>query len=74
MTANRRTLARLTQRDAIENFLGQGEQLREQWEGLNLSRQAAIVKAVLDHAVILPATKIGQHGLDPERVAPQWRL
>ncbi len=73
-TSNRRTLARLTHRDAIENYVGQGEALREQWEGLNLSRQAAIVKAVLDHAVILPATKPGRNGLDPDRVAPRWRL
>lgn len=74
VTANRRTLARLTQRDAIENYLGQGEALRERWEGLDLSRQSAIVKAVLDHAVILPATKPGRNGLDPDRVSPQWRL
>ena len=74
VTTNRRSLARLTQRDAIENYLGQGEALREQWEGLDLSRQAAIVKAVLDHAVILSATKPGRNGLDPDRVAPQWRL
>ena len=74
VTANRHQLERLTQRDAIENYLGQGEQLREQWEGLSLSRQVAIVKAVLDHAVILPAQHPGRTGLDPERVAPQWRL
>ncbi len=72
--ANRRTLTRLTEHDAIENYLGQGEALREQWEGLNLSRQAAIVKAVLDHIVILPVVHRGRAGLDPERVAPQWRL
>ena len=74
VTGNRRTLARLTQRDAIENYLGQGGVLRERWQGLDLSRQSAIVKAVLDHAVILPATKPGRNGLDPDRVVPQWRL
>lgn len=74
VVANRRTLARLTHRDAIENYVGQGETLRATWESLDLSRQAAIVKAVLDHAVIKPATKPGRNGLDPDRVVPQWRL
>ncbi len=74
VVANRRSLSRLTQRDAIENYVGQGEALRVTWESLDLSRQAAIVKAVLDHAIIMPATKPGRNGLDPDRVVPQWRL
>lgn len=74
MTANQRALSRLTNHDTIENYLGQGSTLREQWDGLNLSRQAGIVKAVLDYATILPATKAGRTGLDPDRVAPTWRL
>ena len=70
---NRRTFARLTHRDAVADYIGQGEQLRAQWDGLNLSRQVAIVKAVLNHVTILPANTPGRHGLDPERVVPEWR-
>ena len=73
LEANRRTFARLTHRDAVADYIGHGEELRQQWNSLNLSRQVAIVKAVLDHATILPATKVGRHGLDPERVVPDWR-
>jgi site-specific DNA recombinase len=66
-------LPRLTHRDAVADYIGHGEELRQQWDGLNLSRQVAIVKAVLNHATILPATKVGRHGLDPDRVVPDWR-
>ncbi|MHA7274987.1 recombinase family protein [Arthrobacter sp. Hz1] len=73
LETNRRTFARLTRRDAVADYIGHGNELRAQWEGLNLSRQVAIVKAVLNQATILPATKVGRHGLDPDRVVPDWR-
>lgn len=73
LEGNRRTFARLTHRDAVADYIGHGEELRQQWDGLNLSRQVAIVKAVLNHATILPATKRGRQGLDPNRVVPDWR-
>lgn len=73
LQGNRRTLARLTHRDAIENYVGRGDVLRTQWDTLNLSQQAAIVKAVMEYATILPATTT-RRGLDPARVDPHWRL
>jgi len=72
--ANRRAFARLTHRDAVTDYIGRGADLRAQWDGLNLSRQVAIVKAVLNHATILPAAVPGRHGLDESRVDPEWRL
>ena len=74
LEANRRAFARLTHRDAVADYIGRGDELRTQWDGLNLSRQVAIVKAVLDHATILPAAHPGRRGLDPDRVEPTWRL
>lgn len=74
LEANRRAFARLTHRDAVADYIGRGDELRHQWDGLNLSRQVAIVKAVLGHATILPATVPGRHGLDPSRVVPEWRV
>lgn len=71
---NRRTLARLTHRTAIDTFVGHGDVLRGRWEGLNLDRQVAIIKAVMDHVVIHPATRPGLKGLDADRVEPVWRL
>jgi hypothetical protein len=72
LVANHAALARLTQRDKVAAYAGHGKELRERWDSLNLSRQVAIVKAVLDHAVILPATTPGRRGLDPDRVEPVW--
>jgi len=74
LQANRHAFARLTHRDAVADYIGRGDELRSQWAGLNLSRQVAIVKAVLNQATILPAKTPGRHGLDPERVQPDWRL
>jgi site-specific DNA recombinase len=72
--SNRRTLARLNNHGAIDGLVGNGEQLRQRWADLNLTRQAAIIKAVLDHVVIHPASKPGCRGLDIDRVEPVWRL
>lgn len=74
LSANRQAFARLTHRDAIQDYIGRGDELRAEWEGLNLGKQVAIVKAVLDHATILPAMIPGKRGLDRNRVVPDWRL
>lgn len=74
LEANRRALARMTRRDAIQDYIGQGATLRSQWESLNLSKQVPIIKAVLEYATILTATKRGYQGLDLDRVVPTWRL
>jgi hypothetical protein len=70
---NERLLARMSQSDALAGFVGNGDQLRAQWSDLNLTRQHAIVKAILDHAVIGPGSH-GTRGVDPSRVDPVWRL
>ena len=68
-----RRLARATRTDALAGLVGNGDALRAQWAVLNLSRQHAIVRAVLDHAVIGPGTS-GARTLDPARVQPVWRI
>jgi site-specific DNA recombinase len=73
LEANRKRFARLTRRDAVADHIGHGDELRAQCDGLNLSRQVAIVKAVLNHVTVLPAERVGRHGLDPNRVIPGWR-
>ena len=69
----RRSLARATRSDTLSGLVGNGGQLRTQWAGLNLTRQNAIVAAVLDHAVIDPVEG-SVNVLSPERVRPLWRL
>ncbi|MGE0880959.1 MAG: recombinase family protein [Acidimicrobiia bacterium] len=68
-----RLLARSTRTEALVGVIGNGEQLRVSWDDLNLSRQAAIVAALLDYAVIAPGTP-GARSLDPDRVMPVWRF
>ncbi len=68
-----RRLSRITRNDALSGIVGNGAALAGQWADLNLSRQHAIVRAVLDHAVIAPAERRGA-GLDPNRVDLVWRI
>jgi site-specific DNA recombinase len=68
-----RRLSRATRADALNGLVGQGEVLGSQWATLNLSRQHAIVRAILDHALIGPGVS-GARSLDPGRVTPVWRL
>lgn len=68
-----RDLARLNGSSAVSAWVGNGSGLRAQWSGLNLDRQRAIVRAVLDHAVV--ASKVaGANDFRPERVRPVWKL
>ena len=68
-----RRLSRLTSSDALAGWAGNGQELGRQWASLNLSRQAAIIAAVIDHGVIGPGTP-GARTLDPARVELVWRL
>lgn len=68
-----RRLERSTQAPALAGWVGNASELGDRWAGLSLDRQAAIVAAVLDHAVITPGVP-GSRSLDPERVRPVWRL
>jgi DNA invertase Pin-like site-specific DNA recombinase len=66
-------LARATRDDALTGLVGNGDALRAQWADLNLTRQHAIVAAVLDHAVIAPIVKRGSV-FNPNRVDLVWRI
>ncbi|HWJ96518.1 MAG TPA: recombinase family protein [Acidimicrobiales bacterium] len=68
-----RKVARLGNSDALVGLVGNGGELRSRWAGLNLTRQAAIVAAILDHAVIGPGTP-GARAFDANRVELVWRL
>ncbi len=73
LVTSERQLAQLSNSSALDGLIGAGEQLGGSWETLNLDRQAAIIKAVLDYATILPATP-GARALDPARIQPVWQL
>ena len=68
-----RRLGRLTRTDALAGLVGNGAQLANSWGSLNLTRQAAIIKAVVDQVTIAPGAQ-GATTVDPGRVQINWRL
>jgi hypothetical protein len=68
----RKQLAMLNRITALDGYLGNASELRSEWPTMPLSRQAAIIAATLDHAVIDSATP-GRNTLDPSRITPVWR-
>lgn len=74
LQAARKRLAQLNRTAALDEYIGNAEAgLRERWQVLPLSGQAAIVAAVLDHLIVNPGTR-GLNRLDPARVTPVWRV
>ncbi len=72
MQTDRKKLSTLNRVDALDGYLGNASELRTAWPSMQLSRQAAIIAAVLDHAVIGPATP-GRNTFDPSRISLIWR-
>jgi len=68
-----RRVDRITRTDSLTGLIGNGDKIRAQWSELNLTRQHAIVRAVLDHAVIAPSDVRGG-SFNPERVDLVWRI
>jgi DNA invertase Pin-like site-specific DNA recombinase len=71
--AGQRTVSRLTRTTAIENHVGNADELRRLWKDLPLTRQRAIVEALLDRAIVRPAVR-GRTTFDPDRIDPVWRF
>jgi hypothetical protein len=69
----RRAIAQATDTSAVSELAGTGGMLRGQWGNLDIGRQQAIIKSVLDHAVIAPGTP-GARSLNINRVQPHWRI
>jgi DNA invertase Pin-like site-specific DNA recombinase len=71
--AAKRTLARQNRTTAVQPYVGASSTLREVWPTLPLSRQRAVVAALLDRAVIRRAVP-GRTAFDESRVEPVWRV
>jgi DNA invertase Pin-like site-specific DNA recombinase len=69
-----RQLDQLSGSTTLTGLVGNGAELRARWESLDLSRQAAIVAAILDYATIMPNAGRSTNVFLPERVVPTWRL
>ena len=73
VTDARKQLGRLTRTTALAGQIGHATELRERWQTLPLTRQHAIVAAVLDHITVAPAARPGYNKFDPGRFTPIWR-
>jgi len=69
----KKTLSRATRTTVLADYIGHTATLRRQWAELDLSRQQAIVRAVLDHITVAPAVR-GRNTFDPTRFTPTWKL
>lgn len=57
---------------ALTGLVGNGAEVASALGGLNLSRQVAVVKALVDHVVIGPGTT-GSREFDRSRATVVWR-
>lgn len=73
ITQARRDIAQATDTSSVVDLMGTGDILRGEWDDLDIDRQQAVVKSVLDHVVIAPGTP-GSRSLDINRVQPVWRV
>jgi len=73
ITASRKQLSRLSNTTVLDGYIGDSTELRNLWDHLGISRQQAIVKAILDHLTIAPSPN-GRRRFDPNRITPTWKL
>lgn len=71
--AERKRRSRERRTSALDDFIDAPGTLRVRWPSLTLSRQHAIVGAVLDHLAVGPAVR-GLNRFDSERLTPIWRI
>jgi DNA invertase Pin-like site-specific DNA recombinase len=71
--AAKRTLARHSRASAVQPYVGASPKLREAWPDLSLSRQRAVIAAVLDRAILRRAVR-GRTAFDESRIEPVWRV
>ena len=71
--ATERQLAQITGDHALDGIAGHGDELRSSWDALPLTRQAAIVGAVMDFGTMGTGTG-GSRDVDPNRISVTWRL
>jgi hypothetical protein len=72
LDAAKARLSRASRTVAVRDYVGRSDALRAAWSALPLTRQRAVVAAVLDRAVVGPAAR-GRTRFDPDRVDPVWR-
>ena len=69
----KKELSRFTRTAPIADYLDKTATLRTDWAGLDLPRQQAIIKTILDHVVVGEGRR-GYNRFDPSRLKPVWRV
>ena len=72
-TVARKQLAKATRITVLDGYVGNAAALRAQWDALDLTRQHAIVAAIVDHVTVAPGRR-GYNRFDESRLRPAWRL
>jgi hypothetical protein len=72
-THARKQLAKATRTTVLDGYVGNADALRADWEALDLTRQHAIVAALVDHVSVAPGRR-GYNRFDESRLRPFWRL
>lgn len=72
VTQAKKRLAQLSRTSALAGHIGNAAGLREQWPSLPLTRQHAIVAALLDHVLVNPG-RPGINRFQSSRFEPIWR-
>jgi hypothetical protein len=72
LSAARKQLAKVTHGGLLDSYVGHGDRLRADWDGLDLSQQHAIVAAVVD-SVRVGAARKGYNRFDESRLEPVLR-
>lgn len=69
----KKELSRYSRTEPLAQYLDKTASLRSDWTGLDLPRQQAIIKSVLDHVTVGPGRR-GYNRFDPSRLTPTWRI
>ena len=72
-THARKQLAKATRTTVLDGYVGNAAALRADWDALDLTRQHAIVAAIVDHVTVAPGRR-GYNRFDESRLRPFWRL
>ena len=72
-THARKQLAKASRTTVLDSFVGNAAALRAEWDSLDLTRQHAIVAAIVDHVTVAPGRR-GYNRFDESRLRPFWRL
>lgn len=74
LVANRRRLSNLRGNHELNALVGQGQKLNKKWQDLNLTRQVAIVKTLVDHVRIHTPSAKGRRDFNLDRIEIIWRV